>query len=273
MMHLIPSAELIREVENSEIDYLTDRMAAIRSREGNPEGIEIERFGHAVCFYSRTMPWPTFNTVKGLTASEVDKLEAIIRFYKERERSIQFEIVPSMVDSRFLQRLTELGFYPSGIHSSLMIEPQAWGEDEPEQIRVHELREDQFELYAAIHCRGTGLPDNGIPHVAANNRVLYRRPGWKFFIAYVEEEPAAVGVMFIKNNTASLTFAATLPSYRNRGLHRSLLQRRIEEAFHQRCTLAVSQCAYLSQSHRNMERVGMKLAYVRTTWTARPEQA
>lgn len=124
MNRLIPSIDLIKEIELSEIDYMTDRMLAIQSRDKNPEGIDIQQFGNAVCFYSKTMPWPTFNTVKGLTNNDLEHLDAIIDFYRQRDRKVQFEVIPSVVDQNFLKRLTDLGMYTSGFHSSLIIKPE-----------------------------------------------------------------------------------------------------------------------------------------------------
>ncbi|MBB6634476.1 GNAT family N-acetyltransferase [Cohnella thailandensis] len=262
----IPSTELIKEIEYSEIAYMTDRMTAIQNRPGNPEGIEIRRFGNAVAFYSKTMPWSSFNTVKGLTNQDADRLEEILDFYKSRARNVHLEVVPSRVDKTFLKRMAELDLYSSGFHCSLITEPKT-ATNASDGIRIQELNEDQFDLYATIHCRGTGLSDDGIPHVARNNKVLYGRPGWKFYLAFLNDSPAAVGVMHIRNRTASLTFAATLPEFRNQGLHRQLLNRRIADALHNDCKLVVAQCSFLSPSHRNMEHAGMKLGYLRTSWT------
>jgi len=266
---LVPSHALVKEIELSELDYMQDRMMAIQNRTGNPEGIEIMRFGRALCLYSKTMPWGTFNTVKGITSDDSDYLDRIMDFYRERERKPQFEIVPSLADVDFLKRLSDRGLYQSGFHVSAIIEPQLFDEPLPEPVRIEELEEDQFDIYAMIHCRGTGLPDNGIAPVAANNHVLYRRPGWKFFLAYVRDEPAAAAVMRIRDGVASLTFAATLPAFRGMGLHQYLLKKRIEEAARSSCRLVVGQCNFLSQSHRNMERIGLKIGYIRTTWTER----
>ncbi|MGC5771630.1 GNAT family N-acetyltransferase [Paenibacillus pabuli] len=268
MNTLIPSIDLIKEIELSEIDYMKDRMLAIQGRANNLEGIEIQQFGNATCFYSKTMPWSTFNTVKGLTNNDLEHMDAIIDFYRQRDRKVQVEVIPSVVDQHFLQCLTDLGLYASGFHSSLITEPQE-KKNPSDHIEIRELEEDQFELYATIHCRGTGMSDDGIPYVAQNNQVLYRRPGWKFHIAYVNDIPAAVSVLFIKNQKASLTFAATLPQFRNQGIHQQLLNRRITEALNQECNLVVGQCSFLSQSHRNMEHVGMKLGYIRSAWTER----
>ena len=52
-------------------------------------------------------------------------------------------------------------------------------------INIKEISEEEFMTYALIHCRSTGLPDDGIPYVADNNQVLYARPGWRFFMALI----------------------------------------------------------------------------------------
>jgi hypothetical protein len=266
---IITSEPLIREIERSEIDYMIDRMKAIQDRPDNPEGVEVEQIGSAVCYYSKTMPWASFNTVKGLRSCDAEVLDQIIEFYNQRGRRAQFEIVPSLVDQSVLEQLSDRGFYQSGFHTSLHVAPTEYESVPSEDIRIQEIQEGDFDIYATIHCRGTGLLDHGIPHVAQNNKVLFQRLGWKFYVAYYHETPAAVGVMYMKNGVASLTFAAALPEFRNKGLHQSLLRRRIVEASHNKCRLIVSQCSFLSPSHRNMERVGMKIGYVRASWIER----
>lgn len=268
MFSTIPSIQLIKKIEASESDYMLDRMLAIQGRDGNPEGVELRQFGNVLCLYSRTMPWPSFNSVKGMTSDDIEHFEQIIRFYRDKGRKVQFEIVPGMADPKLLEHLSRHGLYQSAFHTSLYIDPREFvNEKVDEGIQINEVQENQFELYATIHCRGTGLSDDGIPYVAANNKVLFNRPGWKFYIAYYNGEPAAAGVMHMKDGTASLTFAATLPSYRNKGLQQALLRHRVEAARMNDCSLVVGQCAFLSQSHRNMERIGMKIGYIRTTWT------
>src|SRR5690606_23324600 len=120
---------------------------------------EIIQFGNALCLYSKTMPWGAFNTVKGITDHELQYLDTIIEFYRERNRKLQVEIVPSVVNAAFLKELSDRELYQSGFHTSTIIEPQTFDDQLPDHIRVQELNEDQFETYAMIHCRGTGLPD------------------------------------------------------------------------------------------------------------------
>ncbi|WP_338134396.1 GNAT family N-acetyltransferase [Cohnella candidum] len=245
---MVPTLDLIERIERSEIAYMSDRMAAITERAGNPEGVEVARFGDAVAYYSATMPWPAFNTVKGIRSLDGGLLDEIVTFYRERNRKAQFEIVPGLADLRVMRLLAERGFYQSGFHASMVAVPQERAADSAvgDGISIREIGRDEFETYAAIHCRGTGLPDDGIPYVMANNLVLHGRPGWKFYLARCEGQPAAVGVMHIGKGVASFTFAATLPEFRNKGLQRALLGKRMEVAEEHGCSLVVSQCAYLS---------------------------
>lgn len=266
--------QMIDSIEQTEIDYATDRMLAIAGRAGNPEGVTIRNFDGMTALYSLTMPWAQFNTVKGIRQHHLAHLSELFIWYREKERKAQLEIVPSHVNEQFLKSLTELGWVQSGFHTSMYSILKQGDETDAQdlasdQITIRELREDEVEQYATIHCRGTGLTDEGIPYVAANNRVLQGRLGWRMYLASYNNEPAAVGVMYMKNKKASLTFAATLLDYRHKGLHQALIRHRIMEAQAEQCSLVVAQCAYGSSSMRNMQRCGLEVGYVRSSWTER----
>lgn len=259
----ILSKQLAARIEQSEVDYMTDRMMAIRERQGNPEHIELRSFGGATAFASKRMPWPQFNTVKGFGPEELPLLPDIRSYYEGLGCRPQFEISPAKATPELLKALSEQGFMPGGFHASFYATPEAAPMNLPGNIRIRRLERDEMTVYARIHCLGFGMNESGIAPIAANNEVLLGRPGWHFYMGLVDEIPAAVAVMFVHSGTASLTLAATLPEYRSRGLQSALLRRRMQEAAMNSCQLVVSQAAYLSPSHRNMERAGMKLAYTR----------
>ncbi|MBJ6360652.1 GNAT family N-acetyltransferase [Paenibacillus sp. GCM10012307] len=279
--------ELAELIEQSEVQYMIDRMRAIEERPGNPMGIELAQFGRATAFFAREMPWPQFNTVKGMGRDDVGWLDEIIGFYAARERKPQFEITPSNAEGALLKGLASRGYYQSGFHASLYINllPDTsyashgtlQGEQNVQKndaasvnLWIKELSpETGLEQYASIHCLGTGLPVSGEVHIADNNEMLLAREGWSFYIAYTDgKTPAGAAVMHVGNGIASLTFAAVLPKYRGRGIHQALIRKRLDKARQSGCTMAVGQAAYVSASARNMERSGMKLGYTRATWTS-----
>ncbi|WP_240647541.1 GNAT family N-acetyltransferase [Paenibacillus nanensis] len=251
-------------LEQSEMDYMRDRMKAMMEMPGNPNGAEMRAFNSALAVYCRSMPWPMFNNVKGKL--EPEQLEPIIAFYRERERVFEFQVMPKHADPEVLIELARKGFYQSGFHSTLFTEAQPIEAALPEGITIRALQDHEFMQYAAIHCEATGLPLEGQHYVAENNRIVGCRPGWRYYIALCDDEPAAVAVMYAEGKAASCTFAATLPKFRGRGLQLALLRRRIRDAYAAGCELVVAQCAYGSSSHANMERAGMRLGYTRATW-------
>ncbi|WP_246187980.1 GNAT family N-acetyltransferase [Paenibacillus tengchongensis] len=267
MQYPVVTQALARRLAQSETDYMLSRMAAIREREGNPEGIEVQTFGQATAWYARTMPWGGFNTVKGLTFEDTRYVDEIIEFYRERGRRGQFEIVPSGCSGELLRALAERGFYQSAFHTTMYGMPRSPEPDFAEGITVREIEAGEFALYGRLHCLGTGLDVSGAPHVAANNQVLFGRPGWRIYLGFVDGAPAGAASMYMHEGVASCTFAATLPEFRRRGLQAAFLQKRMHEAALNHCELVAAQCAYASASQKNMERAGFRIGYTRATWS------
>ncbi|MFC5403233.1 GNAT family N-acetyltransferase [Cohnella soli] len=259
--------ELAARIVQSETDYFISRISSIGERDGNPEGVEVRKFGSATAFYIRTMPWGLFNSVKGFSQDDSDKLEEMIAFYRERDRAFQLDINPIGVHSETLKQLAVNGLCQTGFHSVLYGLPSSEPPQLPSNVQIRLIdNEADFDLYAGIHCVGSGMDIVHKHHFVNNNIGLLNRPGWKMFLALCDDMPAAVAVMHIGNNIASFTLAATAPEFRRKGLQTALLSWRMHEAYKANCELAVAQASFGSSSQHNMERVGMRIAWTRAVW-------
>ncbi|GAA3404313.1 N-acetyltransferase [Paenibacillus hodogayensis] len=263
----VVNEQLAKRIQQSEVDYFSSRVSSIGERSGNPEGVEIRTFGNATAFYIKTMPWGLFNSVKGFSHNDVDTLEEIIDFYRVRERTFQLDINPVGLTPHTLRRLAENGLFQHSFHSVLYGLPSRELPKIPSGIKIREIdNEVDFDLYAGIHCVGSGMDIAHKHHFINNNIGLLNRAGWKLFLAYWNDIPAAVAVMHIGNHIASYTLAATVPECRRNGLQTSLLLWRMHEAHKAHCELVVAQASFGSSSQNNMERVGMQMAWTRAVW-------
>ena len=86
------------------------------------------------------------------------------------------------------------------------------------------------------------------------------------FLAEVDGKPGAAGVLSIHDNVALFGGAATVPELRRRGLQTALLHERMRYAFEHGCDLAMMVAVPGSDSQRNAERKGFRIAYTRTKW-------
>jgi GNAT superfamily N-acetyltransferase len=74
-------------------------------------------------------------------------------------------------------------------------------------------------------------------------------------------------VLSIHEGAALFGGSSTVPELRRRGLQASLLQERMSYAFEHGCDLAMMVAEAGSNSQRNAERKGFRVAYTRMKWT------
>lgn len=267
-MTVVVNKELAWRIENSEVDALRSRLSAIKEINGNPMGVEIQKFGNAMAFSAQNIPGPSFNTVRGLTDEDADYVEKIIKFYSQKEIPVRFEVTPAQVSPDLLTYLNKIGFYQVDFHTSLYKTPVVKDNEETieTEISIRQFKSDEFDLFAAIYTKGFQMPAFLQSGVAQNNKVLYDNRHWTFYIASIDNTPAGIGVLFLKDNVANLAAAATIPSLRKKGIHSALIKKRIYQAAGEACDLIVGQAKFGSISQNNMERAGMRIGYTKAIW-------
>ncbi|MCP3029452.1 GNAT family N-acetyltransferase [Halobacillus sp. A5] len=267
-MSFLLSNDHARMVENAEINTLKNRLERIKEIVGNPMEVDINKFGHAVAFTVKNVPGPTFNMVKGMTELEINLLDSIIDFYNAKGIPARFEVTPAQASKELFRNLSVKGFYQSGFHTSLYgtLPPHKHRLKEPSGIKIEKMNIENFDAFGEIYTKGFNMPVSVKNHVTKNNRVLLNNEHWNFYLASVEGKPAGVGVLFCENGIGTLAASATLPEFRNKGVHTALIKERIEKANELNCHLIVGQSAFGSVSQRNMEKAGLKIAYTHAVW-------
>lgn len=272
-MSFVMTKELAYRLENTEIETLSSRLTAIQNIQGNPMGVEIQKFGNATAFSVKNIPGPSFNTVKGLKEGDEEQIERIIDFYKQKEIPARFELTPVNTSSKLLTCLSKAGYYHHDFHTTLYaplsIELATSDKFNDQNISIRNLKRDEFDIFADIYTKGFQMPAFLKNGVAQNNEILYNNKNWTFYLANYENEPAGIGVLFIKDGIATLAAAATLPNIRNKGIQSALINHRIDQANLQKCDLIVGQAQFGSVSQNNMERAGMRIAYTKAIWIKR----
>jgi len=86
------------------------------------------------------------------------------------------------------------------------------------------------------------------------------------FLAELDGQPGAAGALCIHDGVALFAGAATIPELRRRGLQSALLAERMRYAFEHDCDLAMMVAEAGSNSQRNAERKGFRIAYTRVKW-------
>lgn len=261
--------DLMKMVEQSDVYALEDRLMRVASLNENAMGVELKRFGNAVAFSVKSIPGPSFNTVKGISGENIDDLDEIVDFYTSKGIPARFEVTPGNASVDLFRKLSSLGYFQSGFHTALYrplspVEPVMGGADTA--VQIEKINLEDFDIFGELYTRGFGMPAAFKDFVTANNKVLAESDNWTFYLACVDGAAAGIGVLYVKNDVATLAASVTVPEFRNKGVQTVLIQKRMQQAAESGCRYLIGQAAFGSVSQKNMERAGLKLAYTNAIW-------
>lgn len=264
---VVPSLELVHRVTAVAAAYTIARMRILERIPGNPIGIAVRPLGNAVALMARHLPSPPFNAVVGLQVGQAGQIASLAQWYQEQGAAGRFEIAAGDDDPALARELQRLGFGPSSMHAALIGAPDL-NAASPADAAVEQVTTDaQMEAFLAAYVLGWGIPAAAAEQFKRNVRPWLGLPGWSLYLARVDGRPVAAAILFIQDGVGYLADGATDPAFRGRGLHAALLRRRWRDASRAGVAFVCSGADFLSTSHRNMERIGLRLLFLRTIWT------
>jgi len=179
-----------------------------------------------------------------LTPGAMDEIE---RFFSERGAAVMHEVSPLAGVATF-DLLAVRGYRPIEISNVLFRTVENPESTERDDIRVRVIAADEAELWAAVSARGW----------------THEHPELKEFVEQMGV--LMVGGLSLYEGVALFAGAATVPEMRRRGLQGALLEARMRYALEHGCDLAMMVAEAGSESQRNAERQGFRVAYTRMKW-------
>jgi GNAT superfamily N-acetyltransferase len=227
----------------------------------DPAAPVLRRFGGAVAAVTPSRPELDFLNRVQFPDAVGEELEAMLDFYSDRGVRPWIELRPG--EERLAARLAAAGARPIAAYTvlyGLPVVPAAPAVD------VELVGPEAALRCAELLLEGHGVPEG--PRVADAPAIaaLAAREGISFYLAYVEGAPAAAAILALGDGIGLLANASTLPASRGRGCQSALIARRIADAAGAGCELVSSGASFASQSQRNLERAGLRVAYVKTVW-------
>lgn len=263
----LPTEELVARLVAAERTCYVDWLRAMEAEPGNPLRVQILEFGGATALVCGAIPAQIFNRVFGLTVAEADQIPAILRLYEEAGAEPLVDLSPT-ADAPFWEgpnlclALARHGLYQGTFHQLLYGVPTADVPPPVAGIRVEEVGTEDAATFVQVYEQVWGG--------GAVIRVLLGRARFRCYLAFVDGEPAGLGVLHVADGVGSMANALTIPALRGRGCQSALLGRRIRDAAAAGCDLLVSQCRPGSTSQSNQLRAGLRIAGSKAWWVRLP---
>ena len=258
--------ELAKRLEAAE-GYACVQFAEARARVFPESGSEWIAAGGAVAVFDG-IDAPTTQSFglgifEPLTAGALERVE---QFFFDRNTTTMHEVCP-LAGVAALDLLCERGYRPIEISNVMYRGVEKPTVSHASDIHVRVVRPDEAQLWGNISARGWTHEHPELQEFVEQMGILsVARENSPCFLAEIDGNPGAAGAMCIHKGVALFAGAATVPELRRRGLQAALLQARMSHAFEQGCDLAMMVAEAGSNSQRNAEREGFRVAYTRIKW-------
>jgi GNAT superfamily N-acetyltransferase len=192
--------------------------------------------------------------------------EVLVRLeeFLESRGAQPFHEVSPLSGNDALAILGGQGYRPVEV-TSVLYRPLPASVEQP-QLRTRIAAPDEVQLWAETAAEGWSeyKEASGFMHGLA--RITASSAGTSAFFAELQGRPVATGALAIHDGVALLAGASTVPSARNQGAQRALLEARLRYAAEAGCDLAMMCASPGSTSQKNAERQGFRVAYTRVKW-------
>ncbi len=201
-----------------------------------------------------------------------EAFEAIERFFLVRAAPVFHEVSP-LAGLALVTMLNGRGYRPVEL-TSVMYRPLAAGGDSGlrgnDRIRVRAIGKHEGDLWARTTARGWSEFPELKDFLLELAPLSTERRDSVSFLAELDSEPIATGVLCLGGGVALLGGACTVPEARKQGAQNALLARRLQYAVDEGCDVAMVCTLPGSASQRNAERNGFRIAYTRIKWGLMP---
>jgi GNAT superfamily N-acetyltransferase len=200
---------------------------------------------------------------EALTGSTLDTIE---QFFFDRGATADLEISP-LAGVPAVDLLCLRHYRPIEMSSVMYRGVERPEGDAPSNVRARVCGDNEVELWNEISARGWAhdRPDF-LDYLRESGAIMTARAESVSFLAEFDGRPGAAGSLCIHGGVALFAGAATAPEFRRRGLQGALLRARMEYAADHGCDIAMMVAEPGSNSQRNAERKGFRIAYTRTKW-------
>jgi hypothetical protein len=242
---------------------MVEWLRAMQSLPGNPLNVAIETFGNATALVCGSIPAQVFNRVIGMTPEDGGHIPAILTFYARYGAEPMFDlspyaVPPFWVTPNLTAMLHKHGFYQGAWHQILYGVPTSAVPDLSPHLSIRAVTAKEVDPFVSVYEQvwGSGTAIS----------VLLDQPTFRCYLAYVDDVPAALGVLHIANGIGSMANGLTIPMFRAQGCQTALLYRRIHDAAEAGCELMVSQSMPGVTSQNNQLRTGFHIAGSKAWW-------
>ncbi|WP_454858081.1 GNAT family N-acetyltransferase [Rhizobium binxianense] len=244
-----------------------DLHRAARGRLAEEERFECLSMNGGCAISLPSAPAIGLNRILGLTTREY--LDGAYSWMRARTGNRFLQVNTDTASDEVKHWIQSKGLVPHGPGwAKLSRSADAVSLPSQDAVKTRKVRSDEAEVFGAMMCAGFGFPER----LTALWAAIVGRDGWSCFYALNGNTPVGTGAMFASGSFAWLGGETTVPSFRNRGAQKALIQARLGDGVARGVSTFVVETEVPSAdkasiSNANLAKLGFKPVYNRSNFT------
>jgi GNAT superfamily N-acetyltransferase len=269
---LFCGTDLAERIERVEAELVAKASAAARARPGGRAGF-VRRIAGGIASYAEA--GSPFNKVAGLGFAGVpaeDELAEVEQAFHELGAPVGIEL-PNLADPAIGELLTGRGYRLAAYENVLGAALDGLTVPEPPPgIEVRLRRDDERDATLDLLMEAVDEPDtqgnsveDDFPRDVLRNAVndMEEAADTRRYLALIDGVPVGTGAIRMSDGVAHFAGAATVPTYRRRGVQTALIAARLAGALEAGCDIATVTTGPGTKSQQNVQGRGFDLLYTR----------
>lgn len=227
--------------------------------------LEIKRIGSTALLIDTASPTSMYyNRIKGFGKEDIDRLDDILDIYRTERIVPCVDMAPSRLNEDVARALAAKGFINTEQLAFLRAGP-CHNEERNLRLRIEPVTSENAEFFIGL----IGLPKGGMDlseDLIQKKKEYFYRPDFQNYVAYVGEEAAGMGSLFISGNAGYIANDFTFPPFRGKGCQSALVRHRLQVADKMGLANVYTDVEFGTISHNNMLRAGFQTMLLNSFW-------
>lgn len=196
----------------------------------------------------------------GMDPADSAAFDRLEEFYRARSSPCLIDLCP-LAHPSVVEQVTRRGYQVIEFNNLMLRRAEALPDGLPPGVRIAACPVERRAEWGRVILSGFSDGADLTPEMLALMDAM--APSDFELFAELDGQPAGGAAMSIRDGVALLFGDATLPAARGRGLQQALIRHRVRLAAEAGCEWVMATVIPGSGSHRNYERAGFSLAYMR----------
>ncbi|MGC5328043.1 GNAT family N-acetyltransferase [Brevibacillus sp. SYSU BS000544] len=261
--------DLLKQVER--IEQMEQELTVFNARRALSaveKNLQVKKLGDCALLIDANSPQSIYyNRIKGFGMNDLNNLDEILDVYHKESLTPCFDMTPNHLNEEVAKALFDRGYVSAEQLAFLQWQPQ-WKDEHTHDLSIVAVTAENVDVLMDMISQSMGGVDQ---EIIDKKKAYFYQPHFQNYLAYVGDEAAGMGSLFLSGDAGYIANDYTIPQFRGRGCQSALVIHRMNEVKKMGLAQIYTDVEFGTTSHNNMLKLGFQTIFLNSFWIKRTQ--